>query len=286
MKSAIKSFQIKFRNFFKKGSSTEQNFIKKHSLDFHSVKLKRVVRYDLYFPAVRTKGLSCLIFNDGQDLGAMNTTATLNRMFGSGQIDNFLLIGIHAGDRMQEYGTVSQPDYAGRGSKAKAYTQFILEEFLPYLQKRYRINKAGHSIAGCSLGGLSALDIAWSHPEIFSNVGVFSGSLWWRSTPFDEKTPDANRIMHIQVAKAGKREGLKFWFQAGTKDEEGDRNQNGIIDAIDDTLQLIDLLRKSGYSKHDIRYVEVEGGEHNVYTWGEILPDFLKWSFGNTATSR
>ena len=31
------------------------------------------------------------------------------------------------------------------------------------------------AIAGFSLGGLSAIDTAWSNPGIFSIVGVFSG---------------------------------------------------------------------------------------------------------------
>jgi enterochelin esterase-like enzyme len=71
---------------------------------------------------------------------------------------------------------------------------------------------------------------------------------------------------------------LKFWFQTGTNDETDDRNKNGIIDSIDDTTDLIKLLKGKGYA--DIVYREVEGGEHNPKTWGEVLPDFLIWAFG------
>ena len=74
---------------------------------------------------------------------------------------------------------------------------------------------------------------------------------------------------------------LKFWFQAGTNDEKSDRNGNGVIDSIDDTLDLIVELTKKGYRPfHDIDYVETQEGEHNHNTWKKVMPEFLKWAFG------
>ncbi|HEY9116817.1 MAG TPA: esterase family protein, partial [Roseivirga sp.] len=72
-------------------------------------------------------------------------------------------------------------------------------------------------------------------------------------------------------------QGLKFWFEAGTKDEESDRNNNGIIDSIDDTLDLISALKRKGYTDSDILYLEIEGGEHNFNTWSEAFPKFISW---------
>ena len=51
----------------------------------------------------------------------------------------------------------------------------------------------------------------------------------------------------------------------------------GIIDAIDDTQDVIKALRNLGYEDETIKYVEVKGGEHNPATWGKVLPKFLKW---------
>ena len=183
---------------------------------------------------------------------------------------------------MQEYGAMGRLDYLKRGAKAHLYTRFLLKELMPELHHRYRISTdAQHNaIAGFSLGGLSAFDIAWNHPEQFGQVGVFSGSLWWRSRAFTPEAPDAHRIVHYMVSQGPRREGLRFWFQAGTKDEEEDRNNNGIIDAIDDTLDLIGELKHWSYREGtDIRYVEVIGGEHNPATWGKVMPDFLHWAF-------
>ena len=281
---SFNSFQIKFCEFFKKYFHSKHNFEKRRSINIHSVQLKRTVRVDLYFPPAQPwflwKRYSCLFFNDGQDMKAMKTEETLKRLYHAKAIKPFLLVAVHAGDRMQEYGTAAQSDYAGRGSKAKAYARFITKELLPLLQEKHRATAKEHTIAGCSLGGLSAFDIAWTHPALFSQVGIFSGSLWWRSAPFRTEAPDADRIAHQMVKTGKKQKALRFWFEAGTKDETNDRNNNGVIDAIDDTLDLICALKERGYPDQDIRYVEVEGGEHNPQTWGEVLPDFLRWSFG------
>ncbi|HNE27895.1 MAG TPA: esterase family protein, partial [Saprospiraceae bacterium] len=57
-----------------------------------------------------------------------------------------------------------------------------------------------------------------------------------------------------------------------------DRNNNGVIDAIDDTLLLIEILRQRGYDDDRVRYYEMEGGEHNPETWGRAMPDFFRWT--------
>ena len=48
---------------------------------------------------------------------------------------------------------------------------------------------------------------------------------------------------------------MKFFFECGTADEKEDRNENGVIDSIDDTLDLIATLKNKGYdSGKDISY--------------------------------
>jgi enterochelin esterase-like enzyme len=221
-----------------------------------------------------------LLLNDGQDFAALQMEATLKSLYEQQLLRPTIVVGIHANEnRLQEYGTAHQADYAQRGGLAGAYTAFVVTELLPFLSNHYRLTtkREERAIAGFSLGGLSAFDIAWQNASIFSKVGVFSGSLWWRSEPFDSANPDGHRIAHDMVARSEKREGLQFWFQTGTLDEASDRNNNGIIDAIDDTLDLIQALRQKGYTDADLTYVEIEGGEHNPQTWGKAMLAFLLW---------
>ena len=237
---------------------------------------------DVYLPPAYDKSsepLRILFLNDGQDAQALQLMNKLKASFQKSRLEPFMLVAIPAMDRMHTYGIAMQADYKGRGSKARSYSLFITKELLPALREKYRVSDAAqaHSFAGFSLGGLSALDIVWNHPKIFGQAGVFSGSLWWGSAAFDPKFPDANRIMHAQIKKGPKKPGLRFWFQTGTLDETEDRNNNGVIDSIDDTQDLMAILKQLGY--RDIEYVEVEGGEHNPQTWGRVFPQFLRWGF-------
>lgn len=87
--------------------------------------------------------------------------------------------------------------------------------------------------------------------------------------------------MHSVIKNTANKPGLKFWLQTGTHDETADRNKNGIIDSIDDTIDLIKELENKGYNRPaDIQYLEMVGGTHNVATWAEAMPKFLVWAFG------
>ncbi len=249
-----------------------------------SMYLNREVHITLICPKNISKNPNVLIFNDGQDFKELEIYSSISNLISQNKIQPFICVGVHANhERLQEYGTASQADYKNRGSKAKQHNDFIIQELLPYLEKKYSVEIQGNVIAGLSLGGLSAMDIGWNNPKTFSKIGVFSGSFWWRQKSEEEGYTDENdRIMHNIVRTGTYKKGMKFWFEAGTNDEESDRNNNGIIDAIDDTLDLIKELEKKGYKKENaLTYREIEGGEHNQNTWKMVLPEFLIWSFGS-----
>jgi len=257
------------------------------TLHVKSKYLKREVELRLYLPkkVSEPETMSLLLINDGQDMPVMNFEHILNDLYLQNAISPVLCIAITAGtERIQEYGVARKKDYLGRGAKAGAYTKFILNELLPFIKKTYNVPVFRETaFAGFSLGGLSALDIVWEHPHIFSKAGVFSGSLWWRSVDQSDEKYDDNkhRIMQQQIRKGKYVPGLKFFFECGKLDESGDRNHNGIIDSIDDTLDHIKELADKGYKPEDIFYLELEDGKHDVPTWGKAMPAFLKWGWGN-----
>jgi enterochelin esterase-like enzyme len=251
--------------------------------------LKREVTVDLFVPKniAGSSEASLLLINDGQNMNELGLENILESLYAENLIKPLVIAAIHAGSsRKIEYGTAIQPDYLGRGARAGDYTQFILQEVLPLLfEKFHDIDFKEKAFAGFSLGGLMALDIVWNHPEKFSKVGVFSGSLWWRSVDdTDEKyNDDQHRIMHQQIKKGKYHPGLKFFFTTGSLDETHDRNNNGIIDSIDDTLALIYDLESLGYENgKDICYINYEDGKHDVATWARAMPGFLRWGWGKS----
>lgn len=272
----------------------------------HSTHLQRHVTLDLVLPANYAhteRSYKVLYMNDGQDLDRLNMQAVIEKT--TPFITPFILVAIHCGERIQEYGIASRPDYKQRGAKAGSYTKFVLEELMPYIQHNYRILTGPQNTVFCgfSLSGLSAFDIVWHHPERFGKAGVFSGSFWWRQKAYENHYDDhTDRIMHQLVRNTPVSVGARlasapdevtktiraeaspvptFWLQTGSEDETDDRNDNGVIDAIEDTLDLIAELERKGYRwGRDIRYVEVKGGRHDQATWSAVMPDFLKWAFG------
>lgn len=258
--------------------------------DFFSAALRHRVKLEILLPPWYDETpqftFQLLLLNDGQSLHQIKIKETLLQLYTDHKIPPIIVCGIHAHSRMQEYGVSGMPDYKQRGEKAMKYSRFVVNELLPLLRRNFRVREEPSSvaIAGFSLGGLSAFDIGWNYPHVFGKVGVFSGSFWWRSKAYQDGYDETtDRIMHRIVRSTDAKSNQCFWFQCGTEDETSDRNNNGIIDVIEDTLDLIAELEQIGFEKgKDIVYVEVQGGRHNESTWAGVLPDFLEWAFRPT----
>lgn len=273
-------------------SKTVNILVENHVIS--SLFLHRNVSIDFYFPPKfsNSSNLSLLLINDGQDLVTMKFEDILDDLYESQSISNLFCVGIHCSkDRKNEYGTAKFLDYKGRGAKAALYSRFILNELMPFIRSQLFIASFKEKcFAGFSLGGLHALDMVWNNPLEFSKAGVFSGSLWWRDKDQDDEDfdEDVNRIMHRQIKEdRNMYPWLKFFFEVGTQDETADRNNNGVIDSIDDTLGLIDILVEKGYNKREhIRFLKLSEGRHDVPTWAKAFPDFLKWGWGDEGISK
>jgi enterochelin esterase-like enzyme len=246
--------------------------------------LQRTVDVDVYTPEglLGNETVHLLLVNDGQDLAQMDIEQSLSLLYNKWKVEPVIVVGISAGkDRLVEYGVAHRPDFKGRGDKAHLYTSFVIDELLPFIKKQVGININGKkAFAGFSLGGLTAFDIAWRHSDIFDLVGVFSGSFWWRKKDLSDNYTDNDRILHELIAETEDRPALKFWLMTGTEDETADRNQNFIIDSIDDTVDVIKGLVQKGYKRPtDVFYYEMVGGKHDVPTWAKVFPKFLEWAF-------
>lgn len=250
-----------------------------------SVYLKRDVELEFFIPEnlLGNERLNLLLLNDGQDTTGLGLGQTLNQLYQHYKIEPLVVVAVKASaDRIEEYGVAGHPDFLGRGSRARAYTDFIIKELLPFVQGEVELPINGkRAFAGFSLGGLTAFDIAWNNGNYFDAVGVFSGSFWWRKKDLKDGYTDEDRILHECISRTKGKPELKFWLMTGTEDETADRNRNFIIDSIDDTIDVIKALLKKGYKRpDDITYYEMVGGKHDVPTWGKALVPFLIWAFG------
>jgi enterochelin esterase-like enzyme len=259
--------------------------VKQSDDSLYSNHLQRNVKlHILHTPPPSDRSLfNLLIINDGQDMEKLRVKETMDSLYKAEKILPLVIIGVEAGDRMQEYGVTDKPDYLNRGSKASLYDAFINSELYPYAKKESGVRKfQSVAIAGCSLGGLSAFDIAWNHPDKISKVGVFSGSFWWRDKASEDSSysDEKNRIMYSKLKASRKKPGLQYWFYAGAAEEKGDRDKDSIIDVIDDTKDIIQVLeKKNGVASEGIVYKELPNGIHDYTSWSQVFPEFLVWAF-------
>jgi len=75
--------------------------------------------------------MNLLILNDGQEMGQLRIKKIIDSLYKKKLIKPLLIVGVHAGDRMREYGVSNSPDYLKRGDKAGYYDEFINDELYP-----------------------------------------------------------------------------------------------------------------------------------------------------------
>jgi enterochelin esterase-like enzyme len=222
-----------------------------------------------------------LYANDGQDMETVDLAGTLDSLQRTGAMAPIIVVAIHATERVQDYGTAYIANAQGLGARADRYGQFILAELMTLIEARYRVARgpSNTAIMGWSLGGLSAFDLAWRHADRFGAVGVFSGSFWWRTDDSDPVAKQTSRIMHRRVRETPGHPVLRMWFETGRQDENADRDRDGVIDAIQDTEELVVALEAKGYRRGPEMVHLIVEGKHDLPTWKRLLPEWLTWAF-------
>ena len=92
--------------------------------------------------------------------------------------------------------------------------------------------------------------------------------------------PDLARVIQKMVRESYTHPALRMFFSVGPAEDTNDRDNNGVIDMVQDTTDLLAELTQKGYqSGVDFIYEQVEGGTHELASFTKVLPDFLRWAF-------
>jgi S-formylglutathione hydrolase FrmB len=87
--------------------------------------------------------------------------------------------------------------------------------------------------------------------------------------------------MYAKLKSSRKRPKIQYWFYVGSAEENGDRDKDGVIDAVDDMQDIVNLLiEKKDVQKSDLVFTIDPNGHHDWSWWSAKLPDFLIWAFG------
>jgi predicted alpha/beta superfamily hydrolase len=199
-------------------------------------------------------------FVPGQDWGLDETAEALIH---TGQIAPLILVGIdHAGvDRLDEY-TPSCDPRRRAGGRLSVYRRFLIDELKPWIDARYRTraDAASTGLGGSSLGGLAALEIGLTRPDVFGRVAALSPSLWW----------DRRCVLERARALDGHLD-VSLWLDAGTHEGPGVVHHARMLKNI--------LLRRGWRLNRDLHYREVAGGQHSEADWARRADDVLRALF-------
>src|SRR5579863_451204 len=94
-----------------------------------------------------------------------------------------LLDDLHRKGKMGDFLIVSPEGrrsfYINSADGSVRYNDFFLQEFLPHIERAYRIapGRGERAISGISMGGYGALRFAFEHPDLFSAVSAQSAAL-------------------------------------------------------------------------------------------------------------
>jgi enterochelin esterase family protein len=174
-------------------------------------------------------------------------------------------------------GHTTRTQGGGGGGFLSAEDDFAREfrtDVMPLVEKRYRVmtDRAHTAIAGLSMGGSQALNIAIPNLQRFAYIGVYSsgligdaggrGSAQAPAAPNPDSWENRNLAM---LDNAGLKKGLKLvWFSTGKDD--------GLIGT---TRSTVDVLKKHGFN---VVFEESPGG-HTWLNWRNYLNEFAPQLF-------
>ncbi len=169
------------------------------------------------------------------------------------------------------------------------YEEFFINEFIPEIEKIYRIRskKEFRALAGLSMGGYGSLIFSLKHPDMFAAAAPLSAAVWTDDEIL--KVPDNrwDNFMGIFLQKGlrGKDRLNKHWYDNSpikiveTAPIEKLKSVRYYIDCGDD-----DFLIKGNMALHAAMIdkgvpheFRVRDGDHSWLYWRTALPEVLKF---------
>lgn len=178
-----------------------------------------------------------------------------------------------------------QRGYFNTADNTWRYEDFFFEEFIPTIEKRYRIKgeKRYRSVAGLSMGGGGSFIYALHHPEMFATASPLSAYVGPLS--IEEVKQRMNRRNQSYSDKQiedyfYKHSALELIKSMPVKDV---KSVKWYIDCGDDDFlyegnSLIHIEMRKKEIPHEFR---IRDGEHRWEYWRESLPKVLQFASGS-----
>ena len=196
---------------------------------------------NLFFPGEAFLGREWQVDETSQTLRAMSA------------VEDFVIVGVHSDDRMQDY---TEPGYV-------PYARSLAEEIVPEVQRRLRVgtHRRYRSVWGSSLGGVVSFYCVWQHPDVFGTAACMSST-------FSHRDNLMERVLDEPARDVG------FYLDSGWPG-----------DNYEVTMALATALVSRGWRYgHNLLHLCFPHAEHDEAAWGMRL--HLPMQFLNGAVAR
>lgn len=161
------------------------------------------------------------------------------------------------------------------------YEDFFFQEFIPFIEKEYRIKgeKRYRAVAGLSMGGGGTFIYALHHPELFSSACPLSAAVGPLSAEetktYLEKRKEQGTITDDKASKYYQQYSVLYLINHMAQE-----NKNAVrwyIDCGDDDFlyegnSLVHIAMRKGEIPHEFR---IRDGRHSWQYWRSALPEVL-----------
>ncbi|AGA79244.1 alpha/beta hydrolase [Echinicola vietnamensis] len=159
------------------------------------------------------------------------------------------------------------------------YEDFFFDEFMPHIEKKYRIKgeKRYRAVAGLSMGGGGSMIYALHHPELFSSSAPLSAYVGPLSLEEMKRRMDTENYTDEELkAYYENHNALSLIEQVSEEDKGAVR---WYIDCGDDDFlyegnSLVHIAMKKQEIPHEFR---IRDGGHTWTYWRKSLPSVLKF---------
>jgi enterochelin esterase-like enzyme len=169
--------------------------------------------------------------------------------------------------------------YSNNATGTWLYEDFFFKEFMPFVEKKYRIKgeKRFRAVAGLSMGGGGSFAYALHHPELFSSACPLSAA----TGPLNL---DAAKTQVRRIDSTATDAQIEAFFQQqnavhliNNLPEDQKKAVRWYIDCGDDDFlyegnALVHIAMRKREIPHEFR---VRNGGHNWTYWREALPEVL-----------
>lgn len=193
--------------------------------------------------------------HDGLEFFTHGRIATLaNQLMAEQKLGPIIIVGIAV--QM----STRRDDYDPSGRRHKAYSQFVLDECMPFVEQQYAVdgNRESRFMAGISLGAATTLSMYVQRPNRFRKVLLFSGAFYEQVQKLVEDEEDLSALSAYMVVG---------------QQETAVETPNGEIDIYHLNHNMRDTLEQ----RHaNVSYSEASG-KHIWGFWQSQIPSSLEW---------